>query len=186
MLANIPLLLMINSPCFLIAVMLPSICGHESFLQECYSLFILCENVRLGDGYTDDKYLSRVSLTCFIIRTRWLDILIFNSWTHHTHSQLYHMICCFIDGLYCGVSWCIVSWIFAISLYRITAKALYRDFTSFPFNDLFCWKMTFNKLKNSSVIINRSENCLLYNVWQERCCHSCSDWWLSQQCTCQL
>ena len=82
MLTNIPLLLMRNSPCFLIAVMLPYICGHESSLQECCSVFVLCENVRLGDGYTDDKHLSRVSLTCFIMRTHWLYSIL----EHTTHT----------------------------------------------------------------------------------------------------
>ena len=68
-----------TTPCFLIAVMLLSICGHESFLQGCCSVFVLCENVGLGDGYTDDKYLSRVSLTCFSMRTHLLDIFLLNS-----------------------------------------------------------------------------------------------------------
>ena len=31
---------------------------------------VLCENVRLGAGYAFDKHLSRVSLTCFIMRHR--------------------------------------------------------------------------------------------------------------------
>ena len=65
---------MTSSPCFLIVVMLTSICDQYSFLQECCSVFVLCENVRLGDGYADDKHLSRVSLTCFIMRTHIPDI----------------------------------------------------------------------------------------------------------------
>ena len=70
---------MLTTPCFLIAVMLPSICGYESILQGCCSVFVLSENVRLGDGYADDKHLSRVSLTCFSMRTHWLDIFLLNS-----------------------------------------------------------------------------------------------------------
>ena len=105
MLTNIPLLLMRNSPCFLIAVMLPSICGHESSLQECCSVFVLCENVRLGDGYTFDKHLSRVSLTCFIMRTRWLDIFLIEFLnTPHTLPMIpYYLLL-----HWWSVSWCIV------------------------------------------------------------------------------
>ena len=99
-----------TTPCFLIAVMLPSICGHG----WC-SVFALCENGRVDDGYTDDKHLSIVILTCFSMRTHWLDLFLLNSWTHHTHCLWYHMICCSIDGLYGGVAWCIVPWIVAIS-----------------------------------------------------------------------
>ena len=56
-----------DEKCFFIAVMLPSIFDHESFLQECCSVFYCVKAV--GDGCADDKQLSRVSLTCFIMRT---------------------------------------------------------------------------------------------------------------------
>mgnify|MGYP001795999626 CR=1 FL=1 len=45
---------------------------------------MLGENVKLDDGYTDDKHSSRVSLTCFIMRTHWLDIFLLNFWAHDT------------------------------------------------------------------------------------------------------
>ena len=127
---------MMNSPCFLIAVMLPSICGHESFLQECCCVFVLSDDVRLGDGYADDKHLSKVSLICSIMRTCWLDIFLLNSWTHHTRCQWYHMIYRFIDSLYCGVSWCIISWIFIILWYRIVKRSLYSGNISVLWQDL--------------------------------------------------
>ena len=86
MLTNISLLLMRNSACILIAVMLPSICGHESALQK-YCCFVLCENVRLGDRYTFDKHLFRVSLICFIMRTHRLGIFLLELLnTPHTHT----------------------------------------------------------------------------------------------------
>ena len=124
MLTNIPHLLMRSSPCFLIAVMLPSICGHESSLQECCSVFVLCENVRLGDGYTYDKHLSRVSLTCFIMRIHRLDIflLAFVNTPHTLPMIPYDLLL-----HWWSVSWCIVPWIFAILWYRIVARSLYRD-----------------------------------------------------------
>ena len=82
------------------------------------------ENVRLGDGYREDKHLSRVSLTCIIMRTHWLDIFLLNSWTHNTHTAMiwYNLL-----PHWWSASWCIVPWIFEISWYRIVAKSLYRD-----------------------------------------------------------
>ena len=68
-----------TTPCFLIAVMLPSICDHESFLQGCCSVFALCENVRLDDGYKDGSHLSKVSLPCFSMITHRLDIFLLDS-----------------------------------------------------------------------------------------------------------
>ena len=94
-----------SSPCFLIAVMLPSICGHESSLQECCSVFVLCENVRLGDGYTYDEHLSRVSLTCFIMRTHQLDIFLLEllNTPHTLPMMLYDLL-----RHRWPASWCIV------------------------------------------------------------------------------
>ena len=96
---NIPLLMTRNSPCFLISAMLPSICGHESFLLERCSAFVKI----LGDGYADDKHLSRVSLSSFITRTLWPNLFFLTSRANHTRCQWYHIICRFIDGLYCAV-----------------------------------------------------------------------------------
>ena len=161
LLTNIALLLMRNSPCFLIPVMLSSICGHESFLRQCCVNF--CWMKMLGNGCPAGKHLSIYPRSAIsILSWEHVDWIFLVSILEHTTHTAYDTIWFAASLMVCIVMYCGVTWrIMMYCIVDIRYSNIYGQ--QFAYIGYSWWNKLYYKTKHtiSSPVICPLKNSML-------------------------